>query len=147
MLLSIASANRSAAQTSAFVLALALSSAQPSSVSANSATSQIAGETANEALTPPDVMTGPDFRLLTRMMRNNLTRCGVPGTAVVHWHVLPDGVIDQFVLFKSSGNACFDEVVVLNAAAVVHAGLRITPAMRGGVPAAGWVPLSLAARD
>ena len=104
-------------------------------------------ERASSAFSPPDIVSGPDFRILMKMMRTNIVNCGFPRTAVVHWHVRPDGLIDRFVLYKPSSHACFDEIVTLNAAAVVQAGLHITPGKRDGVAEAAWVPMSVAARD
>jgi hypothetical protein len=113
----------------------------------STATSQVSSDAVHEQASPPDVLTGREFRTLTKMMLTDAGRCGVPQTAVVRWHVLPDGLIDDFVLHKSSGNACFDELVTLNAEKVIDAKLRITPAMRHGVAEAGWVPFAVAARD
>jgi hypothetical protein len=115
--------------------------------SASAATSQISRDTTNDQVSPPNVLTGPDFRMLMKIMRTNIVSCGGPLTAVLHWHVLPDGVIDNFVLNKSSGNVCFDEIVILNAEEVVKAKLRITPATRNGILVPAWVPFSVAARD
>ena len=110
-------------------------------------TAQTSREPTSSGLTPPNAVTGPDFPLLMKMMKRQLTRCGVPRTATLHWHVRADGVIDDFVLNKSSGDACFDQIVTLNADAVVKAQLRITPAMRNGVAEAAWLPFAAAARD
>jgi len=110
-------------------------------------TSQVSGEATSDQVSPPNVVTGPDFRLLMEMMRKDIVRCGVPRTAVLHWHVLPDGLISDFVLHKPSGDACFDEIVILNAARVIKAQLRITPGTRNEVAAAAWVPFAVAARD
>jgi hypothetical protein len=85
--------------------------------------------------------------MLVKIMRTDIDRCGVPFTAVLHWHVLPDGVIDDFVLNKPSGDFCFDQIVVLNADEVIKAKLRITPATRNGVAEAAWVPFAIATRD
>lgn len=107
---------------------------------------QTAREPASATVSPPNAVTGPDFAMLMKMMRKQVTRCGIPRTATLHWHVRADGVIDDFVLNKSSNDACFDEVVILNADAVVKAQLRITPAMRNGVAEAAWLPFAVAAR-
>lgn len=108
--------------------------------------SQTTRGTASDALSPANAVTGPDFPVLLKMMRKNINKCGAPHTAVLHWHVLADGVIDDFILNKSSGDSCFDEIVILNADAVVRTKLRITPAMRNGVAEATWLPFAVAAR-
>lgn len=114
---------------------------------APTATSQTSRETTNDEASSPNVLTGRDFGILMKIMHTNIVRCGGPFTAVLHWHVLPDGVIDDFILNKPSGDVCFDGIVIVNAEAVVRAKLRMTPAMRNGVAEAGWVPLAVASRD
>jgi len=109
--------------------------------------SQTSREAASDTLSPANAVTGPDFPALLKMMRKNINKCGAPHTAVLHWHVQADGIIDDFILNKSSGDTCFDEVVILNADAVVRTRLRITPAMRNGVAEAAWLPFAVAARD
>jgi hypothetical protein len=111
------------------------------------ATSQITPGATNDQASPANVVTSPDFRTLMRIMRRNIVACGGPRTAVLHWHVSAEGVIDNFVLNKSSGDACFDQVVTLNAEAVIKAKLLATPAIRFGIPEAAWVPFAVAARD
>lgn len=114
---------------------------------ASGAAAQTSREATNDQVTPPNVVTGPDFRLLMKIMRTNIVACGGPLTAVIRLHVQPDGLIDDFVLHKSSGNICFDEIVILNAQEVIKAKLRITPATRNGAAEAAWAPLAVAARD
>lgn len=112
-----------------------------------SSASQISSAKTNDLVSPPNVITGPDFGTLMKIMHKGIVSCGGPFTAVLHWHVLPDGVIDSFVLNRPSGDTCFDNIVVFNAEEVVGAKLRITPAMLEGVPKEGWVPLAVASRD
>jgi hypothetical protein len=114
---------------------------------ASGPTGQTVPSATDDELSPANVVTSPDFRALMRIMRRNIVMCGVPRTAVLHWHVTAEGVIDNFVLNKPSGDVCFDQIVTLNADAVVKAKLRATPATRFGSTEAGWVPFSVAARD
>jgi len=114
---------------------------------ASAAATQTSATATDDQFSPANVVTGPDFRPLMKIMRRNIVACGGPRTAVLHWHVTADGVIDNFLLNKSSGDACFDEIVILNAEAVVQAELRVTPATRSGIPEAAWVPFAVAARD
>ena len=111
------------------------------------ATAQIGANASNDQSSPANVVSGPDFQTLMKLMRRNIGACGVPRTATLQWHVMPDGVIDSFVLNRSSGDACFDQIVTLNADAVIKAQLRITPATRNGIAEAAWVPFAVAARD
>jgi len=129
------------------VLCLAPPAALLASPALSGATAQITPNAANDPVSPPNVLTGPDYRPLMKIMRRNIAACGGPRTAALRWHVTADGVIDSFVLHKSSGDACFDEIVTLNAEAVVKAKLRITPATRSGIAEPGWVPFAVAVRD
>jgi hypothetical protein len=110
-------------------------------------TAQIPSVASNNEASPANVVTSPDFRLLMKIMRRNIVMCGVPRTAVLHWHVTAEGIIDNFVLNKPSGDVCFDQIVILNADAVVKAKLRATAATRFGIAEAAWVPFAVAARD
>jgi hypothetical protein len=129
------------------VLSLSHSEALLASPAVSGATAQISPNATNDQFSPANIVTGQDFRALMKIMHRNIVACGGPRTAVLHWHVTADGVIDNFVLNKSSGDACFDEIVILNAETVVKAKLRVTPATRFGIAEAAWVPLSVAARD
>jgi hypothetical protein len=132
---------------SVIVLSLLLPSISSAGDSALPAAAQISRDAVNDEVSGPNVLTGPDFRILAQIMRTDIVRCGIPLTAVLRWHVRPDGVIDDFVLQQSSGNVCFDEIVTLNADVVIKAKLRITPATRNGIPEAAWVPFAVASRD
>ena len=133
--------------TAFLVIATLLPATLLASNSKSAPMSQSLRDATRDAASPANAVTGPDFALLMKMMRRSLARCGVPRTAVLHWHVQPDGIIDNFLLNKSSGDTCFDEVVILNAQAVVEAKLRITPAMRDGTAEGAWLPFAVAARD
>jgi hypothetical protein len=128
-------------------LSIAPTEALLANPSVHGATSQITPGTTNDQASPASVITSPDFRALMKIMHRNIVACGGPHTAVLHWYVSAEGLIDNFVLNKSSGDACFDEVVTLNAEAVVKAKLLATPAVRFGIPEAAWIPFAVAARD
>lgn len=144
-------AGRRALSMDALVLAvLALSLAYPAALLADNAASEAVSQTSsdgNDSVSPPNVVAGQDFRTLMKVMRTNISNCGGPLTAVLHWYVRPDGVIDNFVLNKSSGDICFDEIVILNAEVVIRSKLRVVPAMRDGIAEAAWVPFAVAVRD
>jgi hypothetical protein len=129
------------------VLFLSQSDAILANPAVSGATAQISPNPTNDQFSPANIVTGPDFRTLMKIMRRNIVACGGPRTAVLHWHVTADGVIDNFILNKSSGDVCFDEIVILNAEEVVKAKLHITPATRFGIAEAAWVPFSVVARD
>lgn len=131
----------------AIVLALLNPAVLAANDAASSATSQSSREAANEQLSPPNLLTGPDSRKLMEILHRGIVRCGGPLTAVLRLHVMHEGVIDSFVLQKSSGNACFDQMVLTNAEAAARARLRVTPAMRNEVAESGWAPVAIAARD